>query len=589
MESFSSLEPTNDQEKSDSVQIKEAEAPPEEIAISQSGVEAPNPKDLEKEVPSEKGEISKRIELLGLLLEDTHLFHTPEGEAYVTVGGQTLPIGGKGFRTWIQHQYYKKHGAIVSEKNLKETLQQSTAKALFDGPTLEVHLRYAYHDGKIFINLANDACEQIRVTKDGFRKILAKDSPIKFKRPAGMLPMPYPSNSPATLEELRRFFNVRNTQNLVLLVSWILGAMGPAGPYSVMIFQGEQGTGKSEAARLLKDLIDPFTAPLRTMPATEKDLLIAASRMHVLSFDNLSGVPPWLSDAFCRLATGGGLATRALYTNDSEVVFNARRPLILNGISDIATRHDLADRALTIHLPFIPEEDRMPEQQLAAEWAQAKPAIFRALLDAMCVALARKNQVHIPKLPRMADFAKWVTAAEPALGWPEGAFVQAFEANRMSLVDSALESDLVGSAILALMSKMAKWSGTPSQLYETLSGLLPDFERRSTGWPKGVNILSHRVIRAQAFLRKKNIQVERGKSGERVITIRKFVSRPGPSPLHAPSESCTPQPPSNGEIQYHPLPAMQSVVSEVWNKTMKKASTEHDDQLDADTREEGEI
>jgi hypothetical protein len=119
--------------------------------------------------------------------------------------------------------------------------------------------------------------------------------------------------------------------------------------------------------------------------------------------------------------------------------------------------------------------------------------------------------------------------------------------------------------------------------------LLPDFEQRSTGWPKGVNILSHRVIRAQAFLRKKNIQVERGKSGERVITIRKFVSRPGPSPLHAPSESCTPQPPSNGEIQYHPLPAMQSVVSEVWNKTMKKASAEHNDQPNADTREEGEI
>ena len=36
---------------------------------------------------------------------------------------------------------------------------------------------------------------------------------------------------------------------------------------------------------------------------------------------------PWLSDALCRLATGGGFATRELYSNEDEVIFDALRGL----------------------------------------------------------------------------------------------------------------------------------------------------------------------------------------------------------------------------------------------------------------------
>jgi putative DNA primase/helicase len=35
----------------------------------------------------------------------------------------------------------------------------------------------------------------------------------------------------------------------------------------------------------------------------------------LLSFDNISAIPVWLSDCLCRLSTGGAYATRGLYTN----------------------------------------------------------------------------------------------------------------------------------------------------------------------------------------------------------------------------------------------------------------------------------
>jgi hypothetical protein len=45
----------------------------------------------------------------------------------------------------------------------------------------------------------------------------------------------------------------------------------------------------------------------RTAPKKEEDILIAASNSWIVSFDNLSSIPQALSDAFCRLSTGGGI------------------------------------------------------------------------------------------------------------------------------------------------------------------------------------------------------------------------------------------------------------------------------------------
>jgi hypothetical protein len=79
-------------------------------------------------------------------------------------------------------------------------------------------------------------------------------------------------------------------------------------------------------------------------------LFIAASNGHVLAFDNLSGLPPWLSDTLCRLTSGGAFSTRRPFTDQDEILFALARPVILNGIEDVITRPDLADRAILLTL-----------------------------------------------------------------------------------------------------------------------------------------------------------------------------------------------------------------------------------------------
>ena len=83
----------------------------------------------------------------------------------------------------------------------------------------------------------------------------------------------------------------------------------------------------------------------------------------MLAFDNVSGLPARVSDTLCRLATGGGFAARQLYTDADEALFDAARPAILNGIEDIVTRPDLADRAvfLTLDPSRRRAEGRRPE------------------------------------------------------------------------------------------------------------------------------------------------------------------------------------------------------------------------------------
>lgn len=122
-----------------------------------------------------------------------------------------------------------------------------------------------------------------------------------------MLALPVPKRG-GTVDELKQFVNVSDDDSWRLLVAWLVQALRPRGPYPVLLLQGEQGSAKSTAERLLRALVDPSVAPLRTTPRNEHDLYIAATNAWVIALDNISNLKPWLSDGLCRLSTGGDLA-----------------------------------------------------------------------------------------------------------------------------------------------------------------------------------------------------------------------------------------------------------------------------------------
>jgi hypothetical protein len=176
-------------------------------------------------------------------------------------------------------------------------------------------------------------------------------------------------------------------------------------------------------------------------------------------------VPFWLSDAFCRLASGGSFAVRQLYTDDEEVLFQAARPILLNGIDDVISRPDLADRAIFLTLPPIAEAQRRPEAELWREFEIGRPLILGALLDAAVHGLRLLvGQGCRPRgLPRMADFALWISACESAI-WPAGTFACAYAANRRAAIESMIDADPVASCVREIIAQRKTWIGTAAEL-----------------------------------------------------------------------------------------------------------------------------
>ncbi len=182
--------------------------------------------------------------------------------------------------------------------------------------------------------------------------------------------------------------------------------------------------------------------------------MVGARSAHVLAFDNLSGIAPVLSDGLCRLSTGGGFGTRELYSDDEEIVLEACRPVILNGIDDLATRPDLADRSLIVTLAPLSAGTRKREADLVEGLTAAAPRILGALLSALAAGMAGQRNVVLEDVPRLADFAHFVTAAESALGWPEGAYMETYLANRRDAASVAsLDTDPVARLVERLSRK----------------------------------------------------------------------------------------------------------------------------------------
>ena len=450
----------------------------------------------------------------------SELFHTSTGTAFadLLVDGhrETWPIRGKRFRRWLRRRYYEATGAALGAHAISSELDLLEARAQFDAPERSIHVRIAEQDGHIYLDLADEHWRAVEIGHNGWR--VKQCPPVRFRRPAGMLPLPAPEQG-GSIEALLPLLNLSSRNDFVLVVAWLLAALRPGGPYPLLAISGEQGSAKTVLSKMLKALLDPNTAPVRALPREERELMIAANNGHLLAFDNLSGLSTWLSDAFCRLASGGSFAVRQLYTNDDEVLFQAARPLLVNGIEDVVSRPDLAGRGIFLTLAPIAEQERRSEAELWREFALARSAILGALLDAAVRGLQTLPGIRLTSLPRMADFALWATACEPAL-WPAGTFARAYDGNRRAAVEAIIETDPVAICIWRLMADGGSWTGTASDLLRAAATLAG--EGKSADWPKNPGAFAGRVRRAQTFLRMLGIEISfnrEGRAGTRTIRI----------------------------------------------------------------------
>jgi len=445
--------------------------------------------------------------------EQGELFHDAERAAYATIPvgdhSETWPIRSTSFRHWVTQLLFEADGGLKapSGQAVLDAVRTCEAMAIYRGPLKPVFLRVAPLDDGIVIDLANDRWEVIHVTRNGWTVMTA--APVRFIRSGGMLALPYPERG-GTIDDLRPFLNTANEDAWRLVIAWLVMAFRPRGPYPILALSGVQGAAKTTAGRILRALIDPDKVPDRTIPRDERDLAISARNGWVTNLDNLSAMPDWLSDGLARLSTGAGLTTRQLYTDSEEIRFYAQRPALINGITEVITRGDLLDRAILVELAAVAGSTRRRDADLWGAFEEARPSILGALLDAVSVALQRESSVKLSSYPRMADFAQWIVAAEPGLGWPEGSFLSAYYGNRSSVHELALEVSPVAAAVREFMDarKGEPWEGIATRLLDLLTGSVGEEVSRRKSWPTAAKVLADHLRRLTPNLRAVGVDIE---------------------------------------------------------------------------------
>jgi hypothetical protein len=478
----------------------------------------------------------RKIDPIDLVLSKATLFHDPEGRQYASIKInshiETRPIDSKQFRLWVRGVYFEEAGAPLHGEEFSKAYETIQAMATFKSGERSVHLRVAEFDGKIYVDLCDEAWRVVEITPDAWRIIEATKAPVLFTRRGGMLALPEPVQG-GDLAELREFIHCeesRDDDSWALITGWLAMCFHARGPYPILSVGGEQGSGKSTVSRMLQRLVDPNAGDLRGIPKDERDLMIAANNCRLLAYDNLSGVSLEISDRLCRLATGAGFGTRTLHTNDEETIFAARRPILVNGISDIHYP-DFLDRNVSVYLRQISDDERRDEEKLWADFASARPRILGALLSSISHALKNRATVKLDRKPRMADFALWAVAAESGLELSKGAFMKAYEGNRAAAHELALDTS-PAIEIREFMDSLTapEWKGRPSELLKELNSILTkrnEDPKEKVGWPKAPNKLKEAIQRVAPNLRAIGIDVECGRTnGARLMTIIKKPKKP---------------------------------------------------------------
>ena len=475
--------------------------------------------------------------LLGIAMAAADFIHTYDKRVYASIelnGHRELwEVRSEDFSRWLRQAFFLRENKAPSSQALNSTLRTLEGFGEFKCPQRQIFTRIAgRRDRAVYVDLVNDRWESVRISRGNWK--IGHYNSIHFQRAPGMLSLPYPSKD-GDISALKSLLNV-DDKSFILIVAWLIQAFNPSGPYPVLVLNGGQGTAKSSAAKILRSLIDPNGAQLRTDPRNKRDLFISARNSWVLNFDNLSGMKPWLSDALCQLSTDGGFSTRKLGTDESEIIFTAKRPIILNGITDIVTQHDLADRAIFINLEPIPDNERLPEKELKERLNKALLVIFGGLLDAVSEALRNIPTTTLDETPRMADFALWVNAAEPALPWAEGEFMAVYTENRKNIVRDALESNPLAVTLMkyfeGLKDEEKKGedivvTGMAGELLDILERIV-DFNLRTHKlWPRDAQRLGKHLRKISSFLRKEGIEIEYLKRTSKGQEIKITVKRVG--------------------------------------------------------------
>lgn len=484
---------------------------------------------------------SQATQLVKLARDQFDLVTGDDGRPYAvgkTGASVARPLrGSQGLRKFLARAYADEHGGTApSQTALADAINVLEGYAS-DSEPQPVYLRVApYRDGvAIDLGTADGRC----VVVDRHCWTILDRAPVLFRRTNLTAPMPIPHDG-GDLEPLLSLINADEDRRRAL-VGWLVSAFIPNMPHAILAIFGEQGTAKSTATKVLMELVDPSTAPLRSLPRDVRQWAITANASWTVALDNVSDIQPWLSDLLCKAVTGDGHVDRALYSDDDVAVLRFRRVMAINGISLGTLKGDLADRFMPVELEVIRGDRRRGDEEVMAAAKAAYPGALGALLDLLVKVLGALPEVQLDTMPRMADFARVLAAVDNVMGWSTlKTYLDAFD----GLADTVVASDPFATSLREFADTRnysGSWEGAPSDLLHVVP--VPDPKPRD--WPKTPQAVAVRLKRAAPALRQLGYTCEPGRQDPKTRRQLWRVGPPESAQIEGADEPSEPSQPSN--------------------------------------------
>jgi len=410
---------------------------------------------------------------------------------------QAWPTRSRPFRRFLLNRL-RENAASLSENAITTTLLDAEATAA-TAPSKERLLRATKTKDAFLIDLGGPEWIAQKISAQGVSSIPAAEH---FRRFETTLPLVIDASGKR--EDFDSFVNLLGAtlETRILLETYLLTAWLAGFPHVVLVVYGPNGSAKSSRMSAIKTLLDPETVGLSSLPKSEAELAQHLSHHYIAYYDNLSGLSQAQSDALCRACTGESFTKRQLFTDEGDVVFQYQRLVGLNGISVPATAPDLLDRAILLSLKRIPAPARITDADFKEKVGLLVPKARGFIMAALPGILQRLDSIPRRNLPRMADFAVYGETAAQELGYPAGAFLEAYAANQTERTAAALDNSLVADVIRAFLDETQHFEGTPKALYAALDGFTQakGTNLKGTEWPKAANALMRELAKLEAAL-----------------------------------------------------------------------------------------
>jgi len=437
------------------------------------------------------------------LAEELYTFGVSElGEPFaLPIDGPTVVSMLRGSKTSLRallaREFFARTGKAATQQALADALLVLEGMAQ-DTEESRLYLRAAQHDGDLWLDLGDPTGRAVQITRTGWS--VESAAPVLFKRTTLTGPLPEPQRG-GSLDGLWEWLNVAEDDR-PLVAAVLVSMLFSDQPHVVLAILGEQGTGKTTVVKVLTLILDPGPVPVRKPPRDADSWVTQAAGSWVVGLDNLSDIPPWLSDSLCRASTGDGDVRRKLYSDSDYAVFAFRRCVIFNGIDVGAMEPDLADRALPVTLDLIPDEERRDEESFWPDWRDDHPLILGAVLDLAVKVLQRLPSVDLAKKPRMADYARILAAVDAELGTDA---LTRYASQAATLAADGLSGDPLAARIQAIIT--SPYEGTSAGLLELVKPHDPDWKPPKE-WPKDARAVTGRMRRLAPAFRKTGWTIE---------------------------------------------------------------------------------